>query len=206
MAGAEMLLMDDGFQNPSLKKSVSLLVVDGEAGFGNGHVIPAGPLREAIGRGFKRADALIVMGSPSKRTSRQLASWTGPVFRARLTPPPTGVFGRYIAFAGIGRPEKFFETLATTGATIVERIAFPDHHPFSEAEIAGLIARAKSASARLITTAKDHVRLRAGARAAIEILPVAACFEPRERFGSFLMERLASARQSPTIPAPQSSE
>ncbi|MFZ1990219.1 MAG: tetraacyldisaccharide 4'-kinase [Alphaproteobacteria bacterium] len=192
-AGADMIVMDDGLQNPSVAKTVSLVLVDGEVGFGNGRVIPAGPLRESVERCFARADALILMGEESHRTRAQIAGWRGPVFHAHLEPNATHIAPQpYIAFAGIARPDKFFATLDRLGVRMIERVAFPDHHVFTESEIKSLISRAKASNARLITTAKDAVRLDADQLAHIEALPIVATIASREAFGRFLIERLAS--------------
>src|SRR5262249_23770282 len=124
--GAEMIVMDDGHQNFSLAKDLSLVVVDGASGFGNGFMIPAGPLREPVAQGLARADAVIVMnqGAPD------LEGFAGPVLGARLEPESSDLSGkRVFAFAGIGRPEKFVETLRALGAEITGTQFFPDHHP-----------------------------------------------------------------------------
>lgn len=203
-AGADIIVMDDGLQNPSLTKTISLVLVDGELGFGNGRVIPGGPLRERVERCFARADALILMGDESKRTRAQIKNWSGPVFHAHLEPDAGALApGPYIAFAGIARPEKFFATLERLGARLIDRISFPDHHPFSGAEIEALITRAKATGARLITTAKDAVRLSPKHRAEVDVLPVVAAFASREAFGRFLIDRLASGQSLPDKSAHQ---
>ena len=195
VAGADMIVMDDGLQNPSVVKTVSLILVDGELGFGNGQVIPAGPLRETVPRCFTRADALILVGDEHPSTRTQISTWQGPVFHAHLEPDSRQIAsGPHIAFAGIARPEKFFATLDRLGVHLADRVAFPDHHAFTEAEFASLLKRAKAANARLITTAKDAVRLKPEYRGQVEVLPVAATIASREAFGRFLIERLASKR------------
>ena len=173
-AGAEVLVMDDGFQNPDLVKHLSLLVVDGSYGFGNARVLPAGPLREPIARGLARADAVILLGEDSWGIEARVGSRV-PILRARLVPAQAtmeleGV--RVVAFAGIGRPEKFFDTLQDLGADLVARHAFADHHRYIRAELAQLIAEAEATGARLVTTEKDAVRLPADLRDKIAALPV----------------------------------
>lgn len=160
-AGAEILVMDDGFQNPSLQKDLSILVIDAVYGHGNERVIPAGPLREPLETGFARAQAAIVVGD---RPPDRAWPWTPPhlpTLRAKLT-AETGGLGlrarRVVAFAGIGRPEKFFQTLRGLGADLVEAVPFPDHHRYSSAILARLEARATAADALLVTTEKDAVR------------------------------------------------
>jgi tetraacyldisaccharide 4'-kinase len=175
-AGAQLIILDDGYQNPTIAKTVSLLVVDGAYGFGNGRVIPAGPLREALARGLARADAVVLLGSEdAARNSATFGSGAAlPVIPAALRPVAGERLAgeRLVAFAGIGRPEKFFATLRRLGSELIETRSFPDHHPFRTDEIDELLYAAERARARLITTAKDIVRLPAEKRAAIEVLEV----------------------------------
>ncbi len=173
-AGAAAIVMDDGFQNPSLFKDLSLLVIDGGYGFGNARVMPAGPLRETVPRGLARADALVVLGTEERILARSLNTGL-PALGARLVPGPEGQHlagQRVLAFAGIGRPEKFFATLEALGAELVETRSYPDHHPYSTGEIEALLARAKDQNARAVTTEKDAVRLPAELSARVEALPV----------------------------------
>lgn len=160
-AGADIIVMDDGFQNPGLLKTMSLIVVDGGYGFGNGRVMPAGPLRESVASGLARADAVIMMGTDTGGTEARLPAGL-PLLKARLAPSRTarGLKGeRAIAFAGIGRPEKFFETLKELGVALLECRGFADHQPYKGEDLIDLIARAEDESALLLTTSKDHVRL-----------------------------------------------
>ncbi len=178
-AGAELLLLDDGFQNPTIAKDLSLLVVDGAYGFGNGRVMPAGPLRETPAAGLARADAVVLMGEDRRGLASKLAA-EAPLLRARLVPTKdAAAFAgrRLLAFAGIGRPQKFFDSLAATGAEIVETRAFPDHHPYGEAEIDALAARAEQLGAALMTTEKDAVRLPPARRDQIVTLPVEVAWD-----------------------------
>ena len=170
--GAHSVLLDDGFQNPTVAKDLSLLVVDAAYGFGNRRLLPAGPLRERIEAGLARADAIVLLGGDA--TPSELTGTACPILRATLTPVNGERFDgeRVIAFAGIGRPEKFFATLRHLGAEIIVERPFPDHHRFTAAEIAALGAAAAQEKARLVTTAKDAARLRPEARAGIEVLDV----------------------------------
>ncbi len=169
--GAGLIIMDDGFQNPSLAKDVSLLVVDGAYGFGNGRLMPAGPLRERVASALARAAAVVVMGADAAGIVAQLGGAT--VLRADLVPVGgADLGGPVVAFAGIGRPAKFFATLESVGVVIVGRHAFPDHHPYREDELARLAASADAAGARLVTTAKDAVRLPLSWRARVVVLAV----------------------------------
>ena len=159
-AGARCLIMDDGFQDPSIVKDLSLLVVDGAVGFGNGRCMPAGPLREPISVGLKRADAVIILGEDRQGIEDRVMPL--PVIRAWLEPEAeaSALAGRkVVAFAGIGRPAKFFRTIEHCGGTVAEAYAFPDHHPYHVNELSELQRAASAQNAILLTTAKDFVRL-----------------------------------------------
>jgi tetraacyldisaccharide 4'-kinase len=174
-AGAEAVLLDDGFQNPAVAKTLSLLVVDAGYGFGNGRVMPAGPLRENLRRGLARADVMVLLASDSDAHAQsQVELGAARVVPAVLTPIHGERFAgrRVMAFAGIGRPEKFFATLRRTGAELVAERGFPDHYPFSERELAVLRRAADRENAQLVTTSKDFVRLPLAARVAIQVLEV----------------------------------
>ncbi|MBO6782096.1 MAG: tetraacyldisaccharide 4'-kinase [Alphaproteobacteria bacterium] len=190
--GAGLIVMDDGFQNPSLHKDVSILVFDGETGIGNGHVMPAGPLRETLDAGFARADAAVIVGEDRTRLSERIGSRV-PVFAARLQPTPEaeGLSGRRVlAFAGIGRPEKFFRTLAEMGCDVVATHAYADHAPYDAERIMRLCEDAAAADAIPVTTEKDLVRLPAEARAMVRAVPVILAWEEPERVAEFLADRL----------------
>lgn len=164
-AGAGVILLDDGFQNPSVKPALSLLVVDAARGFGNGRCIPAGPLREPVSVGMARADMVIAVGG-AQAQARLAATWgtslTVPVVRAVLQPLPTGMdwAGQpVLAFAGIADPERFFSTLRGLGAVVVRGEALADHAPLAESFLRRLEAEATAAGAQLVTTEKDALRL-----------------------------------------------
>ncbi|NBC20270.1 MAG: tetraacyldisaccharide 4'-kinase [Alphaproteobacteria bacterium] len=174
-AGVEVLVMDDGHQNPSLHKDLSILVIDAGAPFGNGHLLPKGPLREPVARGLARCDAIVLMGEGACPDTVSAAG--RPVLRARLEPrlaPPPGAL---VAFAGIGRPQKFFDSLAAAGAELSETVPYPDHHAYSAKETDWLERLAGERGARLVTTEKDHVRLDGQMRERVLAWPVEACFE-----------------------------
>ncbi len=159
-AGASCLVMDDGFQDPSLEKDIAILVVDGHTGFGNERCLPAGPLREPVEQGLRRADAVVILGEDRHDIANRVAP--KPVLYAWLEPEAEAsilVGRKVVAFAGIGRPAKFFHTLDTLGANVVEAYAFPDHYPFHPAEIGELQVAANNHNAFLVTTAKDFVRV-----------------------------------------------
>ncbi len=192
-AGADAIVMDDGLQNPGLAKSLAIVVVDGETGFGNRRVIPAGPLRETLARGLARGDLFIVMGEDPHALAAEL-SRHGPVLRGRLEPEPAPQLrgARCLAFAGIGRPAKFFATIEALGAEIVERVALPDHHRYRDGEVERLIARAQALGARAVTTAKDAIRLSASLRAQLAIVDVGAVFDAPEDLFARIDHALAS--------------
>lgn len=181
-AGADVLVMDDGFQNLSLVQDLSFLVVDGGFGLGNGHLLPAGPLRETPGAALARATAVIYIsdpggdapGPPPRGIERV------PIFPASLEPTPEGaLFAEQpvVAFAGIGRPAKFFNTLRALGADVVGAYSFADHHAYEPDDLMTLIDEAVSRGAKVVTTEKDAVRLPPEARPMVEVLRVGLTFE-----------------------------
>ncbi|TNE41220.1 MAG: tetraacyldisaccharide 4'-kinase [Alphaproteobacteria bacterium] len=196
--GADLIIMDDGFQNPSLAKTLSFVVIDQGRGFGNGLPIPAGPLREAPAKGLARADAILLTGSTSDRTPDLLYGLKEkglPTFRTHLdvgaiTPALPEGSRAVVAFSGLGDPQKFFDTALDLGLTLIDTEAFPDHHPYSEEDIARLKRLSEQYGAPLLTTAKDAVRLPTEFRAQVHVLPVAPVFEEREAFLAFLQEKL----------------
>lgn len=172
-AGADVLVMDDGLQNPGLAKDLPLLVIDGGAGFGNGRVIPAGPLREPVATAAARCRAAVLVGKDVCRAGTALPG-SLPVLRARLAPEPDPRLdgARVFAFAGIARPAKFFATLRDMGAAVVAEHAFPDHCRFAPDRIEALLRQAEQAGAILVTTAKDAVRLPPALSARVYVLRV----------------------------------
>ncbi len=188
-AGAGVIVMDDGFQNPSLPKDLSIAVVDSETGFGNGRVFPAGPLREAAKDGLERADAVILMGRGPFDPGHPVT------LRAQLRAPLAAVFDdrRVVAFAGIGRPEKFYQSLQRAGADIIAVFSYPDHHAYSEDDIQRMKAVSRSRDAALATTEKDYVRLPPGLRKGVLTLPVEVQFEDDRALDALLRTALKRA-------------
>ncbi len=189
----DVIVMDDGFQNPSLGKDLALLVVDAAMGAGNGLCIPAGPLRAPLDAQFARAHAVILVGEGDAggAFTRQKNI---PVFRARILPRAECAVDlgncRVLAFAGIGRPKKFAETLRSLGADVVRLAEFPDHHAFTARDARALLAEAKRDGLMLVTTEKDHVRLTDPALSelakAARALPVALAFDAPKEMTAFL--------------------
>jgi tetraacyldisaccharide 4'-kinase len=158
-----VILMDDGFQNPSLEKTVSLVLLDAASGIGNRQCLPAGPLRAPVARQLPHGHALVVVGKGAGAEPVRSAAQARalPVFEARIEPCNGAMVDglSVLAFSGIGRPEKFVESLTRAGATVVGQRFFGDHHTFREAEARQLLDAANAGGLTLVTTAKDHVRL-----------------------------------------------
>lgn len=179
-AGAHALIMDDGFQNPELAKDLSIVVIDAEAGIGNGAVFPAGPLRERLADGLARADAIVLLRNAQDADTKRfpwLSSYARPILTAHIAPLAAPPSGPLLAFAGIARPQKFFDTLAALGAQLVETVPYDDHHVFLDTDLDWLSQMAEERGARLITTEKDFARLPGEWRARVAMLPVAARFD-----------------------------
>jgi tetraacyldisaccharide 4'-kinase len=181
-AGATTLILDDGLQNPGLIKDLAFAVVDGETGFGNGLVIPAGPLRAPVSAQLPFVQALIVLGGDDAAASRIAALARGkPLIRASLEPDALAaapLIGReVVAFAGIARPEKFYATLRRVGAQIVATRDFADHHAYTQREVESLMEEAGRRGALLATTEKDAARLTPRQARAVVTLPVTLRFE-----------------------------
>jgi tetraacyldisaccharide 4'-kinase len=188
-AGADVVLLDDGFQNPTIVKDLSLVVVDGGYGFGNGRVMPAGPLRERIADGLARADVVVILGADECATEAAIGG-RRPVLHARLVPQGgADLAGQSVlAFAGIGRPAKFYATLRELGVRIVATRDFPDHHPYRLDEIEQLLRDARTASALAVTTEKDWVRLPGKFHGDIQALAVAVEWEEPARLDELLSQ------------------
>jgi tetraacyldisaccharide 4'-kinase len=204
-SGVSVLVLDDGFQNPALAKDCSLLVIDGESGIGNGDVFPAGPLRAPLGAQLSFAQALVRVGAgkgsgPVEDRARMMGL---PVLGAQLVPDEGALAALkskpFLAFAGIGRPEKFFETLKAAGAVVVESRSFADHHRYTADEARELIGAAKKSNLSLVTTEKDLARMRGDAAieklaAQSSTLPVRLQFDNEAAVKALLERTLKRAR------------
>jgi tetraacyldisaccharide 4'-kinase len=186
--GIDVLILDDGLQNPALVHDIALVVVDAGYGFGNGRLLPAGPLRESIDHGLGRATAVVLIGDDQRRLA---AAFDGrlPVLRAQLVPDDAAcrLAGQNVlAFAGIGRPAKFFATLEGLGAHVVQRVAFADHHRYTVDETMRLVEEAQRQGAVPVTTAKDFVRLPEGSQRMVTAVRVRLQFDDPVRLDRIL--------------------
>ena len=203
-AGASVIVMDDGFQNPSLAKDFSVLVIDAGAASATAASFPAGPLRAPLAGQLDRAQALIVVGEGDVAdVADQARKRALPVFRARLTPDPALIASlagkRVLAFAGIGDPEKFFATLRAAGVAVATTRSFDDHHRYTHADAQSLCAEAERSGLVLVTTEKDLARMQGDEDAAplaarSRALPVTLTFDDDAGFRSLLFEQVARAR------------
>ncbi len=187
-AGAKIILMDDGFQNPTLKKDFSFVVVDGHFGFGNGRLLPAGPLREPLQQGLARADAFVLIGEDRHGLAPMLSA-KHTLIRAHmeLDESVNHIRGqRVVAFAGIGRPEKFFRSLREFGCEVKNATGFPDHYRFRESDLLALRAQADKRKAILVTTAKDYARIPEPWREGITVAPAHLVIEDEKTLLSLL--------------------
>jgi tetraacyldisaccharide 4'-kinase len=208
-AGAEIIIMDDGFQNPSLVKDLRVLVLDGRRGIGNGCVIPAGPLRAPLDVQLERTDLIVIVGrasAPVRELAAAVQRRNIPLMRARLVPSPEVLLADLsekpaLAFAGIGDPDRFFATLTDAGIVVAARRGFADHRHFTAQDAAELMKEAERKKLQLVTTAKDLVRMQgephlAGLAAASRVLPVVMRFEDEPA----LRDILHRALPAPTAP------
>jgi len=192
--GADMLLMDDGLQHARIYKDLKLVVINGEMGFGNKKLIPAGPLRQKLSEGLALADGFILIGEDLRNIVADLPA-SKPLIKASLK--PTGDFKAdktqtYIAFAGLGYPDKFFNFLKDTlKLNVPECISFSDHHPYDEDDLMALNEKAQALSARLITTEKDYLRLPKVDGITVETVPVEMMWDSEDDLIELIKERLS---------------
>lgn len=192
-AGAQAIIMDDGLQNPTLEKTLSLLIIDGSYGFGNGRVIPSGPLREPVFAAAARCQAAVLIGEDETGALAHLPADL-PVLRARLMPGPeaASLAGKpVVAFCGIANPRKFFATLQEAGAVLAARHPFADHYPFDDQEIRDILAEAEKLRAIPVTTRKDIVRIPPALRAGIQVVSIALAWDDPAEIEALLDRALA---------------
>ena len=187
--GAEAIVMDDGLQNPTLTKSLSLLVVNAKIGFGNRRMLPAGPLRQTMRSGFARTDALVLIGG--NRLTGIPADLPVLFASAGMNAATEGLRGRKaLAFCGLAYPQKFFDALKAAGVSVIETKSFGDHHLYSEKDFRRLLARATELEATLVTTAKDAARLTPRQRVQVAIVDVELAFDDPEALDALLDEAM----------------
>lgn len=177
METKQLIILDDGFQNPFLFKDLQILVVDAGYGFGNEFLMPAGPLREPVFFGSKRADLVVIIGEDKTNIARYFSDKS--IIYGKIIPINSESFigKNVIAFCGIGRPRKFFDSLKNTGAKIIKKIQYADHYLYSNRDLKGLIALAKNNNAKLVTTKKDWVRIEPDYQSEIEFLDIKIEFD-----------------------------
>ncbi len=202
-AGATIVVMDDGFQNPDLSHDLSIIAVNSAVGFGNGRVVPAGPLRESVGDALSRADLIVAIGPETEHESL-MKMWPQlrgvPAVRGDVEVLPTGMDWdgqRVLAFAGIAHPRRFYETLRSLGADVVATRSFPDHHRYGPALLRRLEGEADRIDAQLVTTEKDAVRLPPFYRKRVLSLPIRLVIRDDAAFGEKLGEVLGGRQNSP---------
>ena len=189
---AECIIMDDGFQNPSLYKDLSLIVVDGTVGFGNKKCIPAGPLREHITDGIKRAQAALIIGEDVYNLAQTLPL---PCFRGKIKPIlPDLKTNRVVAFAGIGRPQKFYISLQELGIEMIKTFDFPDHHTYTTAELQAILAYAAEHQAQVITTTKDFVKIPTSLQPQFSVLEITVQWEKAEELQNLILSYLRNKK------------
>jgi tetraacyldisaccharide 4'-kinase len=190
--GAEVIVMDDGLQNPTLTKTLSLVVIDGISGFGNGRLLPAGPLREPAGAGLKRAHAIIVI---NPAPDAPLPEGAGVLHaKSRIRNAEDFRNKKLLAFCGIAHPENFFAALRSIPAELVETASFPDHHAYDDTELDALAKRAGDERLLLVTTAKDAVRLPEIRRAHIAVADMILTFDDEDRLTRLLESAVTHAK------------
>jgi tetraacyldisaccharide 4'-kinase len=190
--GHDLVIMDDGLQNPSLAKSLSFVAIDGYSGFGNGRILPAGPLREPLKTGFDKADAFIIIGHDARDVTACLPAGK-PAFHARLTPGSLpDEKESFVAFCGLGQPEKFRRTLREKKLTITGWQPFPDHYPFTPEDLGRLDREALRKEARLLTTEKDAARIPPDYQfqSPLDVLPVSIAWQNESALLSFLKSKV----------------
>lgn len=179
----DVIIMDDGFQNPTLRYDQAVLVFDGETGIGNSGIVPSGPLRESLPTGLRRASHALIIGEDKHQLANRIHHLAPHIPRAsaqkgyhtktrQMITDQTTCNGRLLAFAGIGRPQGFFDTIQDHGGHLVTSLSFGDHHHYSAKEWEHIIRMAETNQARLVTTMKDYMRLSPSQKAMVTPLPL----------------------------------
>ncbi|MEM7650698.1 MAG: tetraacyldisaccharide 4'-kinase [Pseudomonadota bacterium] len=193
--GADLVIMDDGLQNPGIYKDLRFVVVNGEMGFGNKRLMPAGPLRQPLEHGFNVSDGFILIGDDTREIANDLPQ-DKPLFKASLKPGPDFKLdkaSRYLAFAGLGYPQKFFNFLSNTlGMNVVETIAFSDHYPYEEEDLIKLHEKAQRLDTKLITTEKDFKRLPEIEGIEVKTLPVEMHWDNEDALITLIKDTLSA--------------
>lgn len=187
--GADVLVMDDGFQNPTLHKDISFLVFDGTSGIGNGFNVPAGPLREFFCLGIKRADAVVIIGKDVHDIAKTVKD--KPIFFATVEACQKAQNNqKVVAFAGIGKPEKFYNSLKNQGFNLCQTIDFPDHHSYTEDELLDILQQAQNADATVWTTAKDWVKIPENLKDKFKVLDITIQWQDEEILRNFVLSSI----------------
>lgn len=183
--GADIIIMDDGFQNPSLYKDKSFLVIDGNVGLGNMFPIPAGPMREFYSQGKKRAQAVIILGEDKTSVADKFNDL--PIFYGEIVPQtPQTKNKNVIAFAGIGRPQKFYDSLKKCGLNVITTFDFPDHYLYKSDDIKKIVETAENLGAEIFTTSKDFVKIPALYKNKINVLEITIKWQDEKKLTDFI--------------------
>lgn len=190
----DVILMDDGLQNYQLEKNIKFLLVDKNLKFGNKLCVPAGPLREPINQRLKEIDSIILTGNNTDQDIglRKISDYISVFNSSIKIMQSSNIKGnKFLAFCGLGNPDKFYETLEKGGYKVFLTKSFPDHHQYTEEEINHLILKAKNKNLTLITTAKDYVKI-IDKKNEIQVLSIESSFNAKDelRFKAFLKEKL----------------
>lgn len=190
--GADIIIMDDGLQNPSIKKDMTFLVVDGKYGIGNGRILPAGPLREHFSSGLEKSDAVVIIGKDSNNRITSLCPADMPILRTKVKPNKHDVeklTGKnVVAFAGIAHPNKFFGTLKEIGCNVISKYEFKDHYPYAQTDIQPILDEAFRLNAIPVTTAKDYVKLTEDQKQQINVLNISIVWQDEDKFASLMQQ------------------
>jgi tetraacyldisaccharide 4'-kinase len=188
----DIIIMDDGYQNPGLKKDLNLLVIDGPRGFGNGFVFPAGPLREPLDMSLSRASLVVVLGKPTTSVEKTLGKMPSPIFYGQLKiQPPKALKNPLYAFAGIAFPEKFFDSLKGEKFILKKTKGFPDHYQYTKTDLTQIKKEAEKLGLDIVTTEKDYYRIPENQRSGIIPIPVQIEWDDEASLKTFLKKKLA---------------